>query len=308
LQRVLSTVTLLGLLVATAAAFAITEHLKLIKSPIFGTKVTKAFSPVCHCATAKATIRVKLRHADVVTVTIEDSSRHTVATVAAGVPLPKGFMTFRWDGRTADGSVAPQGGYQPQIALADARRTILLPNVIEVVTTTPKVLSASDEKGAFAPGGKRAIAIHYILSKRAHAVVYLGSRRIIRGRPTRTHGQLKWNGTRGGRILPAGRYVLSVGALDLAGNETPPADRKQVVVVLRDIALSQARIDVRRRARFTVGVATEARKYSWRFAGERGTARGKVLKLRAPARLGRYRIVVTENGHSASAIVNVGRR
>jgi hypothetical protein len=306
LQRVLSTVTLLGLLVATAAAFAITEHLKLIKSPIFGTEVTRAFSPVCHCPTAKAVIRVRLRHPDQVTVTIEDSSRHTVATVASDVRLPKGFRTFRWNGRTSDGSVAPQGGYQPQIALTDARRTILLPNVIELVTTTPEVLSASDGKGAFAPGGKRAITIHYVLSKQAHAVVYLGSQRIIRGRPSRTHGQVKWNGLRDGRILPAGRYVLSVGALDVAGNQTPPAERKQVVVVLRDIALSQARIDVRRHARFAVGVATEARKYSWRFAGKHGTARSKVLKLRAPARAGRYRLVVTENGHSASALVNVG--
>jgi len=41
LQRVLTTVTLLGLLVATAAAFAITEHLKLIKSPVYGTLVSK---------------------------------------------------------------------------------------------------------------------------------------------------------------------------------------------------------------------------------------------------------------------------
>jgi hypothetical protein len=37
LQRLLTTATLVGLLVATAAAFAVTERLKLTKSPIFGT-------------------------------------------------------------------------------------------------------------------------------------------------------------------------------------------------------------------------------------------------------------------------------
>jgi len=41
LQRVLTTVTLLGLLVATAAAFVITEHLKLTKSAHFGPVVPK---------------------------------------------------------------------------------------------------------------------------------------------------------------------------------------------------------------------------------------------------------------------------
>lgn len=308
MQRVLSTVTLLGLLVATAAAFAITEHLKLIKSPIFGTQVAKAFSPVCGCATAKATISVRLRHADRLTVTIVDSSRHTVATVASDAYEPKGRVSFAWNGRTVDGSVAPQGSYQPQIALANARRTILLPNIIEVDTTTPKVLSASDGKGVLVPGGKRTITIHYAIDQEAHAVVFIGRRRIILGRPTRLHGEVKWNGIRGGRILPAGRYVLTVGALDLAGNETSPSDRLTVQVALRDIALSQTRIDARRRARFTVGVATEAPKYSWRLAGKHGTGRGKVLRLRAPARRGRYRLVVTARGHSASALVNVGRK
>ena len=41
LQRLLTTATLVGLLVATAAAFAITERLKLTKSPIYGTRVSR---------------------------------------------------------------------------------------------------------------------------------------------------------------------------------------------------------------------------------------------------------------------------
>ena len=62
LQRVLSTAALVGLLIATAAAFAITERLKLVKSPIFGTHVSKRISPTCGCARGKAGIRVTLRH------------------------------------------------------------------------------------------------------------------------------------------------------------------------------------------------------------------------------------------------------
>jgi hypothetical protein len=305
LQRVLSTVTLLGLLVATAAAFAITEHLKLIKSPIYGTEVSKAISTTCHCATSKATIRVRLRHSDRLTVTIVDAARHTVATLVSNQHEPKGRVTFTWNGRT-DAGIAREGSFQPEISLANARRTILLPNVIEVVTTAPKVLTASAGKAAFVPGGKRTLTIHYTLNERAHAVVYLGRKRIIRGRPSRPHGEVKWNGLRHGRVLPPGRYVLSIGALDLAGNETPASGLKQVVVVLRAIALGQTRIDVRKGAQFIVGVATNAPKYSWRLAGKHGTGRGKKLRLRAPSKRGRYRLVVTENGYSATALVDVG--
>ena len=55
---------MLGLLIGTAAAFAITEKLKLEKSPITGTFVSSAFSPVCGCARDKANISVKFRHKD----------------------------------------------------------------------------------------------------------------------------------------------------------------------------------------------------------------------------------------------------
>ena len=61
--------------------------------------------------------------------------------------------------------------------------------------------------------------------------------------------------------------------------------------------------------RFAVKVRTAAPQYTWRFAGEHGTAKTgktKLLHLRAPGRRGRYRLVVSEHGHSASATVIVG--
>jgi hypothetical protein len=45
-QRLLAVATISALIVASAAAFAITERLKLTPSPIVGTRVTKTFSPV----------------------------------------------------------------------------------------------------------------------------------------------------------------------------------------------------------------------------------------------------------------------
>lgn len=299
---------LLGLLVATAAAFAVTEHLKLIKSPIYGTEVTRAFSPVCHCATAKATIGVKLRHADRLTVTIVDSSRHVVATLATDRRETKGRHSFTWDGRTDAGRIVSSGTFQPQIALANARRTILMPNKIQVITSTPIVLSATDGTGILVPGSKRTIAIRYAMNEQANAVVYLGTHRIIRGRPTRSHDVVKWNGTRHGKALRPGRYVLTVGALDAAGNETSASKRKQVVVLIRRISVTPTVLRVAPRAHFSVHVATEAPKYVWRLDGKHGTGHGKVLRLRAPKHRGKYRLVIRLRGETANAIIHVGRK
>ena len=59
-------------------------------------------------------------------------------------------------------------------------------------------------------------------------------------------------------------------------------------------------------AQFTVEVRTGAPRYTWTFAGTHGTATKQLLHLRAPAHRGRYRLVVSEHGHSTTAIVIVG--
>ncbi|HET8751041.1 MAG TPA: FlgD immunoglobulin-like domain containing protein [Gaiellaceae bacterium] len=308
MQRVLTTVTLLGLLVATAAAFAITEHLKLIKSPVYGALVSKFLAPTCHCATSKASIQIKLRHDDHVRLTILDAGGDTVATIARRAQVPKlEHKTFYWDGTTADGTLAPDGAYRPEIYLAHAGRKILFPLVDQIFLDTkkPEVVSASASKGILFGGSGRTVKIHYALSERANAVVYLGRHLVIRGRPTRERGAVKWAGTFGGKPLRAGTYVLSVGALDLAGNQTPANERKSVTVVLRYIELTRHRIGVRAGAHFSVGVDTRSSRYTWRLGRKHGAGHGKVLRLRAPARRGTYHLRVAEHGHAASAVVKV---
>jgi hypothetical protein len=303
LQRALSTIVLLGLLLATAAAFAITEHLKLIKSPIYAPDVAKTFSP----GTNKAEIKFKLRHPDSVTVTIVDSGGHEVATIAHGADEPKNvFVKFYWDGRTPTG-IAPDGSvYQPQVKLANDRRTILMPNKIEVDTTPPKVLSARDGDGILIRGGHHAVAIRYAFAEPAHAAVDVNGRQVVFGKRTSPSGKVKWSGRVRGKMLPAGRYVLEVAAVDRAGNETPPAERKRVVIHIRDIALGETPKRVAPGARFAVKVRTGAPHYAWRFGGAHGIGTKKVLHLRAPAHRGRYRLVVSEHGHATTAVVIVG--
>ena len=313
MQRVLTTVTLLGLLVLTAAAFALTEHLKLIKSPIYGTQVTngagvptKVFSPVCRCPNSAVRLRIRLRHHDHVTVTIVDNGGHKVATIASNVSLgARAPQHFVWDGRTTEGGFAPDGVYHPWVHLARSRHTFKFLNNITLDTTPPKVVSAHAGKGALFAGGGRTVAISSSFTEPAHTVVYLGRRRIIVGRRIKSPNRVKWAGTVGGSPLPAGTYILSVGGRDLAGNETPAGKRKDVKVVVRYVELSAARVSVRGGSRFRVHVTTAPSRYTWRLGQRHGSQRGRILRLRAPTTPGTYRLVVTEGGQSTTAVVRV---
>ncbi len=307
MQRVLTTVTLLGLLVATAAAFAITEHLKLVKSDVAGVEIPlKVFSPVCHCGTSRATVGVKLRHPGHVSVTIVDSAGKRVATIASGVLMQaRESKAFPWDGRTDAGGLAPDGVYHPWIELP--RQTFRLLNNITLDTRPPKVVSAATRKAkpVLFAGPGRTIAIRYTLDGKAHAVVYLGRQKIIVGRKVQPSDKIKWAGTLGGRPLPAGKYVLSVGAQDVAGNETPAAQRKPVTVILRYVQLTPDRLTVRSGRPVRVHVETAAKRYTWRLGHRHGTHRRRILHVRAPTTPGTYRLVVSEHGHATTAVVRV---
>jgi hypothetical protein len=305
LQRVLTTVTLLGLLVATAAAFAITEHLKLIRSPVYGTLVSKVFSPTCRCSTGKATIQIRLRHPDRVTVKILHG-QDIVDTIASDARMPaRRHLPFVWDGHTEEGPRAPDGVYHAEVHLANAHRTILLPNRIVLDTKIPQVLSASSAKSVLFAAPGRSVAIRYAFSEPAHAVVYVRGQQIIRGRPTRQRNRVKWSGTLTGRPVRAGTYVLSIAARDAAGNETPVAARKKVTIVVRYIDVTPRRITVRAGRHFALRVETGVSRYTWRIGHRGGAQRKKLLRLRAPTTPGTYRLVVREGGHSASTLVRV---
>jgi len=310
LQRFLSTATIVGLLIATAAAFAITERLKLTKSPITGTHVSNTFSPTCSCARGKANISVKLRQGDTVTVTIEDARRRPVRTLVVADHVPRGRTVFRWDGATDAGARAPDGVYLVEIHLDARHRTILLPNRIVLDTVPPRIESATPNRTQFSPDGDHqadAVTVRYALSKPAHALVFLDGTRIVRSRFQRQKDGFTWNGLLNGHLLPPGTYTLTIGAVDDAGNSTPIAQRAHVRVELRYIALASHRLTGVATGRpFELGVSTDAKRYGWRLGTRHGFAHGPVLRLVAPNSPGTYRLTVTEHGHSDHGVVVVG--
>jgi hypothetical protein len=304
LQRILSTAVLVGLLAATAAAFAITERLKLTKSPIAGTRIVRDhLSPAAH-TTAAFTLRFRRR--DRVSVTILDSHERFVDSLLDRALVPPGRRTFVWNGLTEARTVPPDGTYRMEVHFANQRRTILIPNPIVLDTKPPSVLDAGVTPKAFSPDGDKqfdTVEIRYKLSEDAHVLVFVDGRRIIRGRFSKPKDKVTWGGMLDGRTLPPGKYVLTVGAVDLAGNKATTVRR--VVVTIRYIALSVRRVVVHGGARFHIRVATDAKRYGWTLGARSGHSSARTLRLRAPKAAGTYRLTLTERGHSASASVVV---
>jgi len=309
LQRLLTTTILVGLLVATAAAFAVTERLKLTKSPLMpGTKVSKVLSPTCSCARSRANIRIKLRRPDLLTVTVLDARKQPVRTLVEGVDARRGLNFFHWDGLTDGNVLAHDGTFYAEVHLANQHQTIVLPNRIELDTTKPLVKNVTLNREEFSPDGDGQadfVRIKYELSKPAHVLVYLGGHRILRTLAHQPSGSVSWYGVANGSQLSAGTYTLEVGARDLAGNGTPLADRWRVHVRIRFVQLASHRIAASAGGRFEIGVSTDATRYSWKLGKRKGVASGPVLRLRASDRRGRYTLTVTERGHSERAAVIV---
>lgn len=308
MQRVLTTVTIAGLLVATAAAFAITERLKLTKSAVYGTHVSARISPTCGCARGRATVFFKLRRKDDLTVTILDSQKDPVALLAAR-HFAHGPVRLQWNGRTDTGARAPDGLYRVRIHLAGQHQTIDLPNRIVLDTTPPQILSLEANRDQFSPDGDRQadyVRLSYQLTKPAHVMLFLGGRKVLG--PTYRHpasGSVSWSGKVDGVALPAGLYTLEMGAVDQFGNSTPVADRLRIHVQIRYIELAAHRIVVGPGRRFAVGVSTDAKRYAWKLGTQKGRARSPVLNLRAPRKRGHYALVVEERGHLDRAAVVV---
>jgi hypothetical protein len=220
------------LLVATAAAFVVIETLKLEKSPLAGTRVTKVFSPVCGCATSRATIRFRSRRNDRVTVSVLDASGKIVRTLARSRPLRKGWVTFTWDGRNGAGRVVRNGLYRPFVDLLGTGRSFDIPNEMRVDTTPPHLTIVSARPRTISPNRDRRadkIRIPFRVNEPATTSLRVdGIRRVLlRGMPLAQ--KLEWTGRVHGRVL-LGRHRLVVVSRDVAGNVTRSAP---IVLVVR---------------------------------------------------------------------------
>jgi hypothetical protein len=304
--RLPQTLIVLALLGATAAAFAFTERLKLERSPITGTRVDRVFSPVCECARDVAVISFVLRKAGTVTVQLLDSDGRPVRTLVQDREEQRGRLSYTWDGRDDALRIVEDGVYRPRVLLDEHGRTIVLPNPIRVDTKAPRIRLLRVFPQVFSPDGdgrRDRLVARYEIDEPARAMMLVNGRRRVLGKFRSTDGQLVWFGRIDGRSVRPGTYEIRVRAFDRAGNRS--SSRRTVPVVVRYLELARERIEVAAGRRFSVGVSTDAVRYRWIFAGDKGAARRRDLVLRAPETPGEYRVVVIVRGRADSAEVVV---
>jgi hypothetical protein len=294
------------LLGATAAAFAVSERLKLERSPITGTQVDRVFSPVCECARDVAVISFVLRRRETVTLDILDKSRRSIRTIVRDQREPAGRASFTWDGRDNLERVVPEGVYRPRVQLERNGRTIVLPNPIRVDTTAPVITLVRVFPRVFSPdsdGQRERVTATYRIDERARAIMLVDGRQRVQSKFRQLEGQLVWFGRVDGRTVRPGIYEIRLRAVDRAGNRS--IRTRAVPVRVRFVELSRNRIEVEAGKRFSVRVLTDAESYRWLFAGERGAGTRQVLVLRAPDEPGSYTLYVSVGGKAARADVEV---
>jgi hypothetical protein len=299
LPRLLSTLLVLGLLGGTAAAFAVTERLKLVPSPIAAPRVTEAFSPVCACPTEEAQFEFRLRNADRLTVEVVDEDLNEVATIAEDDERAGELVRYAWDGRGAD-----EGRYRARVHLERARRTIVIPNETRLDLTPPELVVERVAPTEFSPDGDgRAdkVRASYSVSERAGVELSVGGEVAVRS-PPRIRGAIEWYG----RNLDPATYEVTLRAIDLAGNAS--ATSHPTSVRLRFLSLVPRRVIVPTSVRFGVRVSTDAPTYRWRLGARTGTAGTELLTLRAPTQAGRYTLVVSAGRHRSAIPIFVRAR
>ena len=307
MARIASTVLVVALLAATAAAFALTQGLKNQPAGIFGTDVPRdVFSPVCRCDSETATVRFKLREPDRLDVSIVDGGDRVVRTIERDHEYASGVVAIEWDGRDDAGNVLPEGEYKPRIRLRDDRTTYTLPNPIRIDVTPPRLELRSARPPVFSPDGDRrrdSVTFRYRLSEPGRGMLFVDGKRRVLTRFPRPEGSITWSGKVGGKPLAPGAHTAWLAAEDPAGNVA--ARTKPVQLTVRYVALGRKRITVTAGARFALRVSSDARRVGWQLGGRSGVARPGTLRLRAPLQKGRFTLAVSANGHVTRAAVFV---
>jgi len=314
LARTATLILVLLVMAGSAAAFAISEGLKVQKAAITAVQIPRRiFSPVCDCPSDRVSIAFRLTRRDRLTVGIVDSHGQIVRTLVPGKLFGRGKHHFTWNGLTNVGAVVPDGTYEPRIRLHRAGKTLVLPNPITVDTVPPRIAVVSVHPRTISPDGdghSDVAHVRYRINERAHALLFVNGIQRTLTKFQHQRDTIEWYGKVGGRALPPGKYRLSLAAVDWAGNASGlvPAGR----VRIRYVELPAGVIRSKARTRIVVRVSTDAPKVHYTLRrGSSTVASGSGpsrLVLRAPAKPGRYTLVVGVAGHRDHAVLAVTKK
>ena len=203
--------------VVSVAAFARAEQLKLTRSPVWGARIPREYSPNCRpnplCMPHGAPLSFKLRQAARFRLEIVDSNGNVVRTLSPpdGRLHQKSRVTTRWNGRTQTGAIAPDGIYHLRVDLLSLGRTIVIPSRL-MVDTVPPVVTLLSRPGA--------LPVRYRTSEPGLTQLRL-LRRTAAGKVEVVH---VLNGRRGRVRVPAQWQKrgeeMELSTIDEAGNES----------------------------------------------------------------------------------------
>ena len=214
---------MLALLAATTTAFALTEALKLDRTPIPRARFDVVFSPVCMCRGDTARLPVGFRRADTIDAVVVAEGGQPVRTLARGRKQLSGRFVFRWDGRDDAGRIVSDGSYRLRLGFGEDGRTIELPNEIRVDTTPPTLELLSLEVPE--PGSTDPLTASARSNELSRLVLYVDGEPAARG-SFQGPGviRLVWVTAAGDPRLSSGRHALTLVAKDRVGNRSLPSE------------------------------------------------------------------------------------
>lgn len=289
---------------ATVAAFFTAQRLKGEPAVAQVRGLVHVFSPNGDHFKDINRFVVELRERSEVSVAVVNADGEAVRRlVDAATVGPKKPLQLRWDGRTDDGRIVPDGRYRVRVTLRREGRSVTVPRTTLVDTQPPRPRVRSIQPDSIVGVGTTPIHIEVgsvsrRLSKRARVYrVDDGAPRVVADLPLVTDTrELSWDGRVNGKPAPIGEYLVQVIARDRAGNQgtTPakvPPQRGAIHGVpgltIRAIAAEPPVHPVTAGSKVTINVDARGHAYHWslrRLGTFRPVARGKV-KPRQPVRL-----------------------
>jgi flagellar hook assembly protein FlgD len=237
-----------ALVIATVGAFFVTQHLK-VSTPLIQYRpapvpntINPVYGSVCKRRNGSGQVvltnykRMQIsfylqNRSDNVTVQIVDRSHAPVRTIGDNVFMranPPKRHWFTWNGRLADGSVAPAGVYYVKVSLLHQGRSLIISNStaalpVTVETTRPRPRVTGVTPATITPGSGAAVTIHYTGTGtlRPRILIYRitgrAQRQVKNYAATTMRGVSTWDGTlAGGRSAPPGTYLVAVRLTDRA--------------------------------------------------------------------------------------------
>ena len=226
----------LALLLASAAAFAVAERLKLERSPVAAPDLERVIGPVCECDKADGTLSVRFREPVVVTASVVNADGDTVRVLAERERHSRGRVSWTWDGRDGGGEVVPDALYRLRLELVNRDRTITVPTPVRIDTKPPRVRLLDAGPTTITPnqdaGGAHQIRYSYVSTERGYARIEVEGELVVRGRSYPAgEGRVRWRGRMDGGPAPPGVYSTVLVVVDRAGNRSNPTRPVEVRIL-----------------------------------------------------------------------------